>query len=168
VVFFLFAFLAFSVIDQASFEDFQFINRLSNIGADSDDNLIARGYGALLNPDLRIFYGWGEGYTLEGHPGATPEHGLEVHSTFGGVLIGYGLFGFIIFAAFFIHLVARVSSKVGVKFAIIIFLPTFFYGLTHNGIRFTIFWIFLAAVTYFAFCETRHVKRLSTDSGSDK
>jgi hypothetical protein len=155
---------AFLAMDLDSLENYQAFNRLISIGSDNDDNLISRGYGVLFNLDHRIIYGWGEGYTLAGHPGFTPEHGLEVHSTLGSVLIGYGLIGFSVISIFLFRLFYRLISKVGFVYSSSIFVGPFLYGLTHNGIRFTIFWVFLAMATYYAYSKAGAVKPISNSA----
>ena len=118
-------------------EDLKLFNRLAQIGSDGDDNMMARGYGVLFDPDIRIIFGWGEGYVerVIGH---------EVHSTIGNVLISYGLPGFFLFVAFLLLVFHRLFKHLGLVGAIGVMLPVMLYGLTHNGVRFSLFWIYLA------------------------
>jgi len=119
-------------------ENLKFIQRLGAIGSDTDDNMVSRGYGALLDPDMRIIYGYGEGYVrnIIGH---------ETHSTLGNILISYGLFGFILIASILFFVFARSVKRFGLIVTIGLLAPSMLYGITHNGFRFTIFWIYLAA-----------------------
>lgn len=116
---------------------FSFVRRLGEIGADKDDNMVSRGYGVLFDPDLRLFYGWGEGYVkqLIGH---------EVHSTLGNILISYGILGFGLCVLGLLLIFLRSYRIGGWGYALAVILPINLYGLTHNGFRFSIFWIFLS------------------------
>ena len=131
-----------------SIDNFRFISRILSIGSDNDDNLEGRGYTVLLNPDFRILFGYGEGFMSKNYerPSFLVNSPEEVHSTLGGVLINYGIMGFILFVLFLL-IIFKVSIK---KFDFLnsfaLFSPFMIYGLTHNGIRFTIFWIFLALI----------------------
>lgn len=116
---------------------FSFVRRLGEIGADKDDNMISRGYGVLLDPDLRLFYGWGEGY-------ANLTIGHEVHSTLGNMLISYGIVGFALCVVALLLIFARSYRIGGWGYALAVILPINLYGLTHNGFRFSIFWVFLS------------------------
>jgi hypothetical protein len=113
--------------------DNQALRRLGRIGMDNDDNLESRGYALIVNPDARILFGYGEGYykRLYGH---------EIHSTLANVLTSYGVVGFWIFSLFILsilqhRLISLHACLLGLVFA---------YGLTHNGFRNTLFWVFLA------------------------
>ena len=129
--------LIFSV--NIDFEDLKFIDRLAQIGSDSDDSLEARGYGVLFDPDIRIIYGWGEGYVqnVTGH---------ETHSTIGNIIISYGLVGFTVFVLFLSLIFLRVSKRFGLIVTIGLIAPVMLYGITHNGFRFSIFWVYLAVI----------------------
>jgi hypothetical protein len=120
-------------------ERLKVFSRLETIGASNDDSLEARGYGILFNPDIRLLYGWGEGY-----PEAVLGH--EVHSTVGNILISYGLVGFSIFLAFVFVLLRRAGRQFGLLPAIGFLAPVMLYGLTHNGLRFSVFWVYAAVL----------------------
>lgn len=141
VVVFLFIFRLGSLID---WSDLSFVKRLQAIGSDSDDSLAGRGYYALFEANTwEIFFGLGYEKTLKivGH---------EVHSTYISILINYGLFGFLFFAIFQFIIFSKCYSRFGFTATIVLFLPTFLYGITHNGSRFSIFWLFLAFLYYFS------------------
>ncbi len=146
----LFLFFLILLILLTRYEDIEglkFIDRLSKIGSAGDDNLEHRGYGVLFNPDIRLFYGWGEGYTKAGHEGGgIGGHFGEVHSTLGTVLIGYGLIGLFIFVQVLWTIYIKAYKAYGFIASFALFMPFMLYGLTHNGLRFSIFWIFLGLI----------------------
>ncbi len=121
--------------------NFQFYQRLEGIGNDSDDSVEGRGMGLFMHIDENIILGWGEGFVK------LTEFGKEVHSTLGNILISYGIVGFIIFmtAMYFIFLGLR--KRHGLAVGIALFLPMMLYGIAHNGIRFSVFWIYLAILS---------------------
>tara|TARA_B110000503_G_C7100189_1_gene393440 strand:- start:110 stop:1312 length:1203 start_codon:yes stop_codon:yes gene_type:complete len=121
--------------------DLKILNRLLSIGNASDDSLAGRGYGPLLDPDIRLLFGWGEGYSE-----MSINH--EVHSTLGNLLISYGLIGFLLFGFLVLFIFLRVKNMFNVILALALFMPPMLYGLTHNGIRFSIFWVFLAVLAF--------------------
>lgn len=131
-----------------SIDNFRFISRILSIGSDNDDNLEGRGYVVLLNPDFRILFGYGEGFMSKNYerPSFLVNSPGEVHSTLGGVLINYGIMGFILFVLFLLIIFKVSIKKFGFLNSFALFSPFMIYGLTHNGIRFTIFWIFLALI----------------------
>lgn len=129
------------LISYINLEDLKVFNRILSIGQNNDDSFIARGYGPLFQGDVRILYGWGEGFSAL-------NIGHEVHSTFGNILVSYGLIGFFLFSTFIIYIVLRVKTMSNWLFAMALILPSLLYGITHNGIRFTIFWVFLSLLAF--------------------
>jgi len=125
-------------------EDLTFVNRISNIGSDNDDSLAGRGYNVIFEATgLELAFGLG----VEKVVGI---FGHEVHSTFMSMMIHYGILGFIIFSFFIFYIFYNVYNKLGLTKTSVLFIPFFVYGITHNGTRFTIFWIFLALILYFS------------------
>lgn len=124
-------------LSEIDVEDIKFIRRLGSIGQDSDDSFEARGYGIVMDPDLRLLYGWGEGYanSLIGH---------EVHSTFGNIVVSYGFAGSALALIAVTRLVSRSLNSKGLVYTASMTLPVMVYGIAHNGIRFSIFWVFLS------------------------
>ena len=118
-------------------KDFAAVDRLATIGQSSDDNLVSRGYGPLVDPDARFLFGWGEGYV-------TSQIGHETHSTLGNVLISYGFVGAAIFLGFLGLIFRRLVVGFGLLPALGLCLPYLLYGLTHNGFRFSVVWVMLA------------------------
>ncbi len=111
--------------------------RVATTGHTSDDNLAGRGYDRVMNHPEHWFLGAGEGdgtrfdSALEG----------EIHSTFATVAFSYGIPGAVLFGLFLLGLVRRLDTR-----GLLLLVPAAFYGLTHNGLRFTIAWILLAVV----------------------
>ena len=71
--------------------------------------------------------------------------GHEVHSTLGSVINNYGFLGLILFSAVLAIWAFRLWQSYGAVGMISIAGPAMLYGITHNGIRFTIFWLLFAA-----------------------
>ena len=113
--------------------------RLSQIGMDSDDNLVGRGYGRIaLYPEF-ILFGAAEGIG----PGNDPRYddpymSGEIHSTFGTLLFSYGFVGL---ATFLILLIIATDWTSLISITSVMAISS--YSLTHQGLRFTNVWIFL-------------------------
>ncbi len=108
--------------------------RLGNIGSESDDSASGRGYNRLIeNPEYLIF-GAGEGAFFRFGIGEQ-----EIHSGLATLLFSYGIVGF----GFFILFLSAVFYKLPLQYIILLFLILLF-GITHQNIRFTYFWVFLA------------------------
>ena len=71
-------------------------------------------------------------------------HGYEVHSTFMMILTSYGIIGFLTFVLLTLFWIFDVKKLYGIYGVICICGPVLLYGLTHNGIRFSIFYILFA------------------------
>jgi hypothetical protein len=101
--------------------------------------LDARGYFAIADGSwLEFVFGLGA-------DGVTARLGNEVHSTFGGVVNNYGLVGLILFMVPIVWWLAILRDAFGLKGVAYIAGPSLLYGLTHNGIRFTPFWLLYSA-----------------------
>lgn len=112
--------------------------RLSSIGQDNDDNAASRGYDRITNEIEYVILGAGEGaYTRH-----ASVWGGEIHSTFGTLLFCYGIIGLGLFCLFLWGLFRR-HPWYFIQFAS----PLLLYSITHNGLRFTPFWIVLALFT---------------------
>ena len=101
-----------------------------------DDSLEGRGYDRIWKYPEYLVFGAGEG--ADDRFGWT----AEIHSTFAMVLFCYGIPGSFLFLAFFYELFCLAGWQY-FKFL----LPALLYGLTHQGLRFTEFWILMAVVT---------------------
>lgn len=111
--------------------------RLSSIGRDNDDSLAARGYSRLIEYPEYWFFGAGEGeyYRFTGAD-------IEVHSTLGNIQSSYGIVGSVLFI-WLLYLAIREGRYK--NWYIVTFI--LIYGLTHNGIRNSLFWILLTLLT---------------------
>lgn len=124
------------ILDSPLLEDVN--RRLLSIGLDSDDSLEGRGYDRIFeHPEYWIF-GAGEGAF---HRYAGPLRG-EFHSTLGNIQVSYGIFGTLLFL-YILFLALKPNSYADwyLIFALLV------YGLTHNGIRNTLFWILISAIS---------------------
>lgn len=112
--------------------------RLSGIGEQKDDFLLHRGYIRLLRNPQYLVLGAGEGAFERLTDEAFDK---EFHSTLGNVLMSYGILGLGILVGllFLIFWYADIT-------AVSCFVTIMIYGITHNGLRETLFWIFLALV----------------------
>lgn len=113
--------------------------RLENIGQQSDDTLETRGYGRIVDFAQYLALGAGEGGLYRYSSGFDTGH--ELHSTLGTILFSYGFVGLTIFAAA-IWCLYRISSDGRFLYL----LPPFLYGFTHQGLRFSFFWLLLAVI----------------------
>lgn len=112
---------------------FRFERRISIAEAKIDD-IEGRGFDRLLDyPDF-IFFGMGEGaiWRFEG-----AVH--EIHNTLLTVLFSYGPIGLLLFLGVLISAIWKRPIYFSACMTAIMI-----YGITHNGIRFTVFWMFLA------------------------
>ena len=121
------------------FDEYIFVDRLMAMSNESDSSLESRGYFAFLEGNaIELLFGLGEAQVREivGH---------EVHSTFASVLNNYGVFGFLIFSGVIFIWIVRIWQHYGIVGCISIIGPPMLYGITHNGVRFTIFWLLFAS-----------------------
>jgi len=118
------------------------LSRLSSIGSDSDDNFSGRGYDRIWLAADYIWFGNGEGgydrfYRLKGAMSNN-----ELHSTMAMLFFSYGPTGLFVFLAIFI----RLFITKGIP-PVLPFIPLLAYGVTHQGFRFSFFWLLLAIVS---------------------
>lgn len=114
------------------------VERLQSIGKQNDDSLDARGYGRLWAYPEHLFLGAGEGaYERFDETGRA----MELHSTWATVIFSYGIPGMLAFL-FILYTVFRNEARRHLVY----FLPIVLYGLTHQGLRFSLFWAFLGLV----------------------
>ena len=107
--------------------------------------LAYRGYARIWENPQYLLLGAGEG----GYERFETLWGKELHSTFGNVLMSYGVVGLLLLLRFFWSLV-RISGFT----SLLNFLPAFVFGLTHNGIRQSEFWM-IAAMSLCCLLESR-------------
>ena len=109
------------------------VDRFSQRG--SDDNMEARGYSRILEHPQYLIFGAAEGANYR------YSTGKELHSTIGTVLYSYGAVGTVLFAVA-VFLMGRMTGWRRLSYLV----PVFAYGLTHQGLRFTMFWVLLAFI----------------------
>lgn len=104
------------------------------------ENLITdRGYYRITEYPEYWILGAGEGAYLERFGRI-----MEFHSTLGNIQVSYGIIGLILFLKFlYLALKNNKFRDWYILFCILI------YGITHNGIRNSLFWIFLALLVSF-------------------
>jgi hypothetical protein len=113
--------------------------RLLSIGHDSDDSLEGRGYDRIFDHPEYWIFGAGEGAF---HRYAGPLGG-EFHSTLGNIQVSYGLIGTVLFLSIVLYVLKPNNyADWYLIFTILV------YGLTHNGMRNTLFWILLACLMF--------------------
>ena len=112
--------------------------RLMDVTYGSDSNLEMRGYDRIVLHPEYWFFGGGEGNwerfdsVLKG----------EIHSSWFTIFFSYGVIGVLMFLSFFLNVFKYKKN-------LFYFIPVFFYGLTHQGLRSTDLWIlFLLFVLY--------------------
>ena len=148
----------FKQYQSGAFEDLLFAQRLMNITNESDSSLESRGYFAFIEGNaLQLILGMGANNIndIVGH---------EVHSTFDSVLNNYGLLGLMIFSTAMLIWVARLWQAFGLVGIICVTSPPMLYGITHNGTRFTFFWLLFAASMALAERERRTATPIPTTS----
>lgn len=98
------------------------------------DYLEDRGVERLVQNPEYLLLGSGEGMHQRFH-----HFGLELHSSFAGVIFYYGVPGVLLLVLFFWSIVNRMSMSARAYLA-----PMIVYSIFHNGMRFRMFWIALA------------------------
>lgn len=112
------------------------VQRLENIGQDSDDSLEGRGYIRIAQFPEYALLGAGEGAYSRFSPS-----GKELHSGIATIIFSYGMLGTLSFAGFLAAVLWRQPwTNIALVGCVML------YGLTHQNIRFTEFWICLALV----------------------
>lgn len=126
----------------SSLSEFGFYQRLARIGSDSDDTLAARGYWLIYEMGwLEFLFGFSALRAIE-------LIGYEVHSTLASVFVYYGIFGLSLFVGFLVTWAIQVYKTYGLLAVFAICFPAMLYGVTHDGTRFTLFWIVVAMSLY--------------------
>jgi hypothetical protein len=114
-----------------------------------------RGYDRIANHPQYLFLGAGEGAYDRFE---SELYGSELHSSFGTLLFCYGIPGTILFGrALFL-----IFARAGLRSALLL-LPAFLFGLTHQGLRFSLFWVLLA----FLLCVGNGLSRSGSTSGHE-
>lgn len=104
-----------------------------------------RGYQRLWEYPQYLLFGAGEGaywrFMDVVYAGRNVSAGLEIHSGFATILFSYGVFGFTLFAIF----IYTVFKRAPVLYWVTL-IAVMSYGLTHQHIRFTGFWIYIGII----------------------
>jgi hypothetical protein len=109
-----------------------------------------RGYDRIGEHKEDWVFGAGEGgYVRYVDTGKIGDH--ELHSSGGTVFFCYGIAGTLLFLAFFFQLVRGSEPR-----QIMLLGAVLAYGLSHQGLRLTLFWVLLSV---FLFCGTRRKDR---------
>lgn len=135
-----FSFSAAAMYIHGVFDDYRVVSRLSGMFSESDSSLEARGYLVFVSGGgLQKIFGMGSENTkmILG--------GSEIHSTLASIYTNYGAVGFFLFACAFGIWAKKIWSGFGLLGVFCITGPAMLYGLTHNGSRFSIFWILFGA-----------------------
>lgn len=118
-----------------SFEKFNNVFlRFDDEGGSNDDNLHARGYSRIVNFPEYLLLGAGEGAYSR-----FMDMPYEMHSGIGTIIFCYGFVGLFLFSL----IIFSVFKRLPFIFWVML-LAVMFYGLTHQNVRFTYFWIFMA------------------------
>lgn len=130
------------------------VQRLQNIGEQRDDSLLERGYLRLIENAEYLAFGAGEGsFDRLNEEGSNK----EFHSTLGNLLMSYGVPGVALFAALLVVVFATTPKRV------VYLIPIMLYGLTHMGLRDSLFWVFLGLV----YAQGRYDRHLAADPARD-
>jgi hypothetical protein len=106
--------------------------------ADEMGLLESRGYDRIANHKQYWLLGSGEGdYQRFEDTTVIGDH--ELHSSGGTLFFCYGLVGSVVFLNFLWHVGRRAPLR-----RALLLLPPFVYGLSHQGLRFTLLWVLLA------------------------
>lgn len=106
-----------------------------------DDSLAARGYSRIEMHPQHLVLGAGEvGHDRHG------DFGGELHSSFGMLIFSYGIVGTSIFCVFLWCSLRRLRWRDA-----LFLVPILSYGATHQGLRFRMFWVFMAFVALAAY-----------------
>jgi hypothetical protein len=116
-------------------------NRIDNIGQQYDDSFYARGYLRIIAWPQYGILGAGEGAIYRWDNADYSDDRFEIHSTMATILFSYGLVGLTLFLG------AILCIYRGTTFGEFIYiLPPFLYGITHQGLRFSLFWLLFAVL----------------------
>jgi hypothetical protein len=126
-------------------DDYQLASRLEerSEARSLSDELENRNYTRLTTNPEYILFGAGEGAFgrfegeryKEGH-----YQGIEIHSNYATLLFSYGILGLLLFVAMLVRFG-------GMSMADTIYLSgILLYGMSHNGLRFSLFWVVIAVL----------------------
>lgn len=105
--------------------------------SDKYSSLTERNADRLFNYPQYLAFGAGEADRRR----FTQDDQLEVHSTVGALLFGYGAVGLALFAWVFVGIVRTAPLRACAQLV-----APFIFTLAHNGLRFTFFWVLVAVL----------------------
>ncbi|MEQ9465363.1 MAG: hypothetical protein RJQ10_17005 [Haliea sp.] len=116
-----------------------FVDRLVNFASENDSSFTVRGYGIIASASLvELVFG------MSSYSAALRHGGHEVHSTLMSQLTYYGLCGSGFLLYFFWRWFRTVLVSHGWLAMCLVCGPVMLFGVTHNGIRFLLFWILIS------------------------
>jgi hypothetical protein len=127
------------VVRGGGLDELLFMQRLNNMMEENDSSLESRGYLAFLDGNAAQ---WVFGL---GSQRVSQIVGHEVHSTLGSIFNNYGIVGALLTAGLFAIWAVQLFRSYGFAGLACIAGPAMLYGITHNGTRFTMFWLLLSA-----------------------
>lgn len=92
-----------------------------------------RQYSRIIDFYQYTIFGAGEGFVARFR--ADNEYQLEIHSSFGTMLFSYGIPGLTLFCLMLFSVYRHLPVALGLYLV-----PSLLYGVTHQGLRFTLFW----------------------------
>jgi hypothetical protein len=113
--------------------------RFESLGKHADDSVAGRGYDRIWRYPEYLFLGAGEGVAYRILKRGDDLN--ELHSTWGTLLFSYGIAGFLSFMTMIVIVFRRAPWR-----HLLYFMPIAFYGLTHQGLRFSMLWVFFGLV----------------------
>lgn len=117
----------------------ELIERFQGVEEESEKDLAHRGYDRILEYPEHLILGSGEGafhrFTI------TVSKEIEFHSIWGTIIYGYGIAGTLTFFGLLYVVFRRAMIR-----HFVYFLPMAAYGITHQGLRFSMLWIFFGIV----------------------
>jgi hypothetical protein len=117
----------------------ELIQRFENVEQERERDLSHRGYDRIFEYPEHLILGSGEGAFHRFTITMTKE--IEFHSIWGTIIYGYGIAGTLTFFSLLYVVFRRAPIK-----HFIYFLPMAAYGITHQGLRFSMLWIFFGMV----------------------
>lgn len=139
-------------VQKGAFDNYLFFSRLTNALEENDSSPESRGYLVQAHASvLQVLFGLGSEnvHSILGH---------EIHSTPASILGNYGALGLAIFSGLIFSWIRRLLKGFGFVGLVSIAAPSLLYGLTHNGTRFTFFWILFATSLALATTELNQKK----------
>lgn len=112
-------------------------SRFDRLDRKIDDIYSERNYDRILAFPEYWILGAGEGETFRFHP----YDGGEIHSSLGNLFFSYGLVALFLFGIIVLRCLRFAPLP-----AWLVFLAPMLYGLTHMGLRTTVFWLLLVAI----------------------